>query len=120
MHPSALRSRGSSVHDMRPELGFLLPVGHLSRICSAQSFLKGGSPCSELVLAAALSRFCWLRAELGSEAQDRLKVQGQQLAGRRLESEEDVQEERCQPCNSLLAVEVGCSGWRVELGSELP
>ena len=77
-----------------------------------QSFLKGGSPCSELVLSEALSRFRKrLRAELGSEAEDGLKVQGQPLAGRRLESEEDVQEEQCQPCNGLLAVAVGCSGW---------
>lgn len=76
-----------------------------------QSFLKGGSPCSELVLPEALSRFRRrLRAELGSEAQDRLKVQGQPLAGRRWESEEGVQEERRQPCN--------CLQWGVLLGGE--
>lgn len=101
------------MHDnTRPELRFLLPVGWLSCICSVQSFLKGGSLCSELVFSEALSRFRRrLRAELGSEAQDRLKVQGPPLAGRRLVCEEDIREEQCQPCNGWLAVGVGCSGW---------
>lgn len=76
VHPSALRSQGSSVHgNTRPELGFLLPGGRLRCICWVQSFLKGGGPCSELVLSEALSRFRRrLRAELGSEAQSRFRV----------------------------------------------
>lgn len=85
-HPAAPLSQGTT----GPELVFLLPVGLLSCIC----------PRSELAVPEAVSRHRRrLRAEPGSEARDRLKVQGQALAGRRLESEEASPEEECQPCN---------------------
>lgn len=84
---------GARVSSVPPELGLLgaiLPDGAAMR------------PCSGLASSEALSGF-WggLRAELGAETRGRLKVWGQ-LAGRRLEGEEDVQKEPCWPCRSLL------------------